>query len=84
MKKADKTKGFEFNRPDIVMVCAFRYALGRSTYVTSMMADEIIINWDILEEFQKTQIKDDIRHAIKHNMAGMDCDVRSWKKILEL
>lgn len=50
----------------------------------SVIADEIKINWDILPEHDKKQIKDDIRHAIKHDMAGMDCDVRTWEKILKL
>ena len=80
MKKVEKTKAFEFKDPRLVLICAFRYALGRSTYMPSVIVDEIKINWDILPEHDKKQIKDDI----KHDMAGMGCDVRTWEKILEL
>ena len=84
MEKVEKTNDFEFKEPRIVLICAFRYALGRSTYMPSVIVDEIVLNWDKLTEHDKKQIKDDIKHAIKHDMAGMGCDVRTWEKILKL
>ena len=75
---------FKFINPRLVLIAAFRYSLGRMTYMPSVMVDELILNWNFLTEFDKKQIQDDIRHAINHNMAGDQCDINEWNKILEL
>ena len=77
-------KEIKLQNPRIILISAFRYALGRATYLPSIIIDELIINWDCLSEFDKKQIQDDIRHAIAHNMCGWDCDIDGWKRILDL
>lgn len=76
--------GVELLDPKLVLVFAFRYALGRRTYASMAMCDELMHNWDELPEFLRKQIKDDIAHAIEHGIAGDDCDIASWNKILGL
>jgi hypothetical protein len=66
-----------------MLLCAFRYALGRRTYVVSEVTDWLKIHWDAMAPWHK-QIHDDITHAIEHGIAGDDCDVKSWREILEL
>lgn len=66
-----------------MLLCAFRYALGRRTYITSECHDWLVKYWDIMAIYHK-QIHDDIKHAIEHDIAGDKCDVESWKKILAL
>lgn len=73
-----------FTNPRLILVSAFRYALGRRTFMPSVVVGELIRNWDNLSHSDRKQIQDDIRWAIERDMAGMDCDVREWKKILEM
>lgn len=67
-----------------ILIFAFRYALGRMSTAPSIVVDELIKNWDGIHENSQRMIKEEICHAIKHNMAGMDCDVKTWEKVLNL
>lgn len=69
---------------EIVLICAFRYALGRSTYVSSEISHIIIGVWDDLSISYRELIQREIRDAIERDMAGMDCDVAEWEKVLRL
>jgi len=40
-------------------------------------------HWGILPEGYRRQVHDDIRHAIEHDMAGADCDARTWREMLQ-
>lgn len=62
---------------------AFRYALGRQTYVVSDVVETIIRNWDELSSNVQRRIKMEIEEAISKNMAGHEMDVKEWKKILK-
>ena len=63
---------------------AFRYALGRRTYVVSMMVSELKKQWDNLDPHTKSKIQKEITEAIQYGDAGMDIDVHEWKTILDL
>lgn len=65
-----------------ILLCAFRYALGRKTYVVSGIADQLIRNWDDLGYLQD-QICKEIDEAIAANTAGMEMDVKVWQRVLE-
>lgn len=73
-----------FTNPRLILISAFHYALGRRTYMPTVIVCELIRNWDALSSTDREQRQDDIRWAIERDMAGMDCDVREWKKILEM
>lgn len=66
-----------------LLVCSFRYALGRRSAMPSIVVEYLKEDWHKLEEWQQKQIKGDIRHAIEHGCAGDDCDVETWKRILQ-
>ena len=66
---------------DLAVFCAFRYALGRSTYITEDISDLIINNIDNIEAITKCQIASEIVHALDTNNAGMKCDRYSWEKV---
>lgn len=66
------------------LLCTFRYALGRRTYISSECQEWLEEYWDILPVGYQEQVHRDIRHAIECNMAGDPCDVESWKKVLKL
>lgn len=65
-----------------LIISAFRYALGRKTYIVSEIVDIIINNWGTLTEHDRGLICHEIKEAIELDAAGMDMDVREWQKIL--
>ena len=68
----------------VVLLSAFRYALGRMSYVVSVVTEELIKNWDNLDSGEKEQIKSEIQEAIKNNNAGHRCDINNWEEVLDL
>jgi len=67
-----------------ITVCAFRYALGRQTYIVSIVVDHLIENWDKLDMRFKELIHREIKVAIERGSAGMKMDVEEWNKLLKL
>ena len=67
-----------------IIMWAFRYALGRRTYAVSDVVEVLINIWDKLKVFTQKKIQLEIREAINQKRAGMDCDIKQWKKILDL
>jgi hypothetical protein len=72
----------EFLQPRLVLLSAFRYALGRTTYMPGAIVDELRNNWHLLSREDQEQIRNDIASAIERGDAGMDCDVQTWKEVL--
>ena len=67
-----------------VFTMAFRYALGRKTYVVFDMVRIITRNWSGFRDDEKEMFKKEIKAKIDSGGAGMQMDVEEWKKILEL
>lgn len=67
-----------------IIFCAFRYAIGRRTYIVSTISKLIIKHWISLNRRNRIQIQIEIREAIDNNRAGDNCDVECWKKVLDL
>lgn len=67
-----------------MLLCAFRYSLGRMTYITGDCADWLNRYWEIMPIAWKKQIHDDIRGAIERSQAGHQCDVSNWECVLAL
>lgn len=65
---------------DIAIVCAFRYALGRMTYVVDSVASEIERNIERVSTKSLHLIRKEISEALKANHAGMQMDVERWEK----
>lgn len=63
---------------EIVLSCAFRYALGRMTYVVDSVAGEIENNILDIPEKDLRRYRDEIDKAIKDSDSGMDMDVNRW------
>lgn len=75
----------ETNTSNIIntlVVCAFRYALGRSTYVVSEIAD-IIINYKSLLTIEtKDLIRKEIDNALEMDQVRMVMDKIIWENVL--
>ena len=68
----------------LLILAAFRYALGRMSYITSTTALIIIDQWDSLPMNIKRVIQREIQQAIEQDLAGMACDIAYWQKVLDL
>lgn len=62
----------------IFMISAFRYVLGRMTYVVPTIANIIYQNRDILDYHTIVLIIEEIEGAEKRNDLGMKCDIDCW------
>lgn len=67
-----------------ILFMAFRYALGRATYVVNDVVETLILHWDEISVNMKKMIQDEIKDAIEKDNAGWDIDKEEWKKILKL
>lgn len=69
---------------EILISCAFRYALGRRTYVVGSVVETILANWDHLSSQTKVRFVQEIReHKKQWGDVGMECDEREWQKIID-
>jgi hypothetical protein len=66
----------------IVIMGAFRYALGRQTYVVSSVIEWLQENWDILEQKSKFVIMRDTAAELMDGMVGADFDDKRWREFL--
>lgn len=63
---------------------AFRYALGRKTYVVNDVAKYLIANVENIPREQRDLIIKEIRDAIYHERAGMDVDIADWENVVDM
>lgn len=66
---------------DIIM-CAFRYALGRSSYVVCRVTDYLIEVWPMISDKLQDLIVEEIIEAINEGAAGDEVDETLWKDVL--
>jgi len=67
-----------------ILFYAFRYALGRQTYVVSEVVEAIIDIWGKIPASEQLLYKKEITKAILDNKAGMEMDIAQWQHILDL
>lgn len=65
---------------DITIGCAFRYALGRMTYVVDSVASEIERQIEDISTKTLVRFRQEITEAIVASRAGMQMDVERWSK----
>ena len=68
----------------LLLMSAFRYALGRMTYIVETIARHIEACWPDLLTNDRELIHREIRAAIDSGRAGMECDIAVWRRILAL
>jgi hypothetical protein len=71
-----------------LVVCAFRYALGRQTqtYIVTHIASIISANWLQLTTASRELIQKEIREADNHQggLGSIHCDRPQWLGLLQL
>lgn len=68
----------------IILISAFRYALGRMTYVPVVVVNRIKRDWPSLDVGTRQLIHREVRDALERHQLGMSCDAAAWKQLLEL
>lgn len=68
----------------LVLIAAFRYALGRMTYMPSVISGQVKACWSELTASDRNLIKREISEAIERGCAGHKCDIDRWGEILLL
>lgn len=66
-----------------LLVCSFRYALGRRSYVSGTIANLLIKYKNNLTKRQQYQICAEINEAIPDGRAGMQMDIHEWIRVTE-
>ena len=69
--------------PERFIICVFRYALGRQTYIVSEVVEWLENNFDKLESYHRYAIKKETQEAIDSGIIS-DIDLPLWKRVLEL
>ncbi|MEE4210587.1 MAG: hypothetical protein V2I43_15140 [Parvularcula sp.] len=67
-----------------IIFCAFRYAMGRSTYVVDEVANYIREHRVKLSDPTRALIVQEIREAVAKDRAGHHCDVGTWCKLADV
>lgn len=67
---------------DLTLISAFRYALGRRTYIVSHTVEALMNNWCQLSKIKQELIKKDVREALLEKTAGDKIDEDEWRRIL--
>jgi len=65
-----------------IIVCAFRYALGRSTYMVCRVTDYLIEVWPMLSNKLQDHIVEKIVEALNDGEAGDEVDENLWRDVL--
>lgn len=84
VKKKTELQQKETEFPHLVVLGAFRYALGRETNIVPFIADWICENWDNFADGTKNIILGEISDAINLGFAGSEIDENCWRKVLNL
>ena len=69
---------------DLIVLCAFRYALGRRSYIVSTVADFITNNIDLVPKNFRDLMVDEITMGENNEYfysLGDDCDKVTWLKL---
>lgn len=67
-----------------ILFMAFRYALGRMTYVVNEVADTLVDKWEEISPRYQKLIHKEIKQAIADKNAGMEMDVEQWEIVLKM
>ena len=80
---------------ELMVVSAFRYCLGSSTYVVNACADWLVSIWPLLSQKNREIIQRDLEEAFEqddrdraagdgYKRLGWDCDRTDWERVRKL
>jgi hypothetical protein len=93
--KLELTREQGWGRDDLMVIAAFRYSCGRSSYIVGVCADWLIRIWPMLSENTRFVIKRDLEADFEsddkaraegdtYKPLGWDCDRKEWERVRNL
>lgn len=93
--KLELTREQAWGWHNLMVISAFRYCLGRQTYVVRACANWLIDIWPLLTEQTQGVIRRDLEEEFqrddearardeKHKPLGWDCDRKDWERVRAL
>lgn len=81
-----------YGRDDLMAIAAFRYCLGRQTYIVSYCADWLIEQWPNFSDRARSIIRRELDEAFSqddeqragesdYKRLGHDCDRKEWERV---
>ena len=70
-----------YSYPRGIPVGAFRYALGRMSYIVGVTVDWLIRDWELIQPEDQIVIKRDLANALEEGNLGMSCDKKDWQRL---
>lgn len=70
--------------PEGILICAFRYAIGRRSYVVGEVASELRAHSLSLSNKAKALIVKEIKEAEKADALGMTIDEKEWMRVVDV
>lgn len=94
-KPAQLTQEQAWGRSGLMALAAFRYCVGRMTYIVGDCANWLIENWNAIPEGTRACIQRDLEEEFqrddaarerkdKHFPLGSDCDRTDWERVRAL
>lgn len=91
----EQSKIETFGHDGLMAVAAFRYSLGRMSYIVADTVDWLIFNWSIIPPSARKIIQRDLEEAFSRDdearefsaqyfPLGMDCDRQQWERVRAL
>ncbi|MFW6283458.1 MAG: hypothetical protein ACOC1P_05400 [Minisyncoccales bacterium] len=80
-----KKEIFNINKKDLrlVLFCAFRYSLGRRTYMPWTITELIKKNSHLFNSGDWTQFIEEIKEHERISSLGDDCDIKKWENFIK-
>ena len=79
MGENDKESKIDNSDLRLLMIAAFRYSLGRRTYMPSFVADLIMKNYHV---FNEKDLERFIEEVNKKRDLGESCDIETWGELV--
>lgn len=95
-KAVHEQQAMPFGPDQFMIVAAFRYCLGRQTYIVHECADWLLAHWGSIEQPVRSLIQRELERAFESDdkaravdaqgckPLGWDCDRQQWERVLAL
>ena len=66
-----------------LILCSFRYALGRRSYIVQEISDLIVRYIDEIQPWVKEKIIKEVEDSFRRKELGMKCDIETWCGLIQ-
>lgn len=73
----------EWGYHNLMVLAAFRYCLGRQSYIVGSCVSWLIEYWEEIDPNTKKIILEETIDCLNKGLAGDNCDVEQWKKLVK-